>query len=151
MDVLLSSLPTSLLPGLCFALVTSSMHVISSVALKSNQVPAEQMSKYYYDNDIQCLLDEFERVKALGSAVLEEWTKGLESERAMKMTDIARWEQWEKSGGLQDVRGKLDMPIKHPLHGPKPSDETPTLRNVSDRRSAGRESNTVPKGVTHGM
>ncbi|CRG89890.1 Spectrin beta chain, non-erythrocytic 2 [Talaromyces islandicus] len=136
MDVLLSSLPTSLLPGLCFALVTSSMHVVSSVAVKSNQVPIEQMSKYYYDNDIQCLLGEFERVKALGPATLEEWTKGLESERATKMADIARWEQWEKSGGLQDVRGKLRIPIKHLLHDSKPSDEIPAMRDVSDRGSA---------------
>lgn len=148
---MLSSLPASLIRGLCFAFVTSSMHVVSSVAVKTNQVDPGQLSKYYYDNDIQCLLGEFERVKALGSAALEEWTKGLESERATKMTDIARWEQWEKSGGLQDVRGKLGLSIQHTLHGPKPSDETPALRNVSDRRSAGSEPHTLPRGVTQGM
>lgn len=148
---MLSSLPASLIRGLCFAFVTSSMHVVSSVAVKTNQVDPGQLSKYYYDNDIQCLLGELERVKSLGSAALEEWTKGLESERATKMADIARWEQWEKSGGLQDARGKLRISIRHTMHDSRPSDETPSLRNMSDRRSAGSECHTLDRGVTHGM
>lgn len=81
------------------------MHMISSVALRSNEIPTNlHPTKYYFNSDIEYLMQEFEHVKSLGSAALEEWIKGLESKGKRKMADAARWEQWENSGGLDEAR-----------------------------------------------
>ncbi|KAL1965319.1 hypothetical protein VTN77DRAFT_5921 [Rasamsonia byssochlamydoides] len=106
-DLVLSSFPTFLVPALPFLLITPSMHIIPSVILRSNQPPSGLVvTKYYYTPHIEDLKRKFEEVEALGPAALEEWIKGLESEGRGKITDAARWEQWEASGGLQTL--KLD-------------------------------------------
>jgi hypothetical protein len=104
-DLVLSPLPTFLLPGLSFVLITPSMHMVPSVVLRSNEIPADlHLTKYYFNSDIEYLIQEFDHVKSLGPATLEEWIKGLESKGKRKMADAARWEQWENSGGLYEVR-----------------------------------------------
>ncbi|KAH8689214.1 hypothetical protein BGW36DRAFT_78931 [Talaromyces proteolyticus] len=111
-DVMLSPLPTFLLEGLVFVLMTPSMHMIQPMILRSRQFPPGlQMDKYYHDSDIKGLLEEFERVKAFGAATLEEWTKGLGGERLRKTAHIARWEQWENSGGLHHIKPQFSTPI----------------------------------------
>jgi hypothetical protein len=104
-DLVLSSFPSFLLPGLSFVLLTSSMHMVSSVALRLADIPTDlHLSKYYFNSEIDQLMDEFHHVKSLGPAALEEWMKGLESMGKRKLSDAARWEQWENSGGLHEAR-----------------------------------------------
>ncbi|OKL58509.1 hypothetical protein UA08_06267 [Talaromyces atroroseus] len=105
-DLVLSPLPTFLLPGLSFVLMTPYMHMVPSVVLRSNESPPADLhlTKYYFNSDIEYLMQEFDHVKSLGPATLEEWIKGLESKGKRKMADTARWEQWENSGGLYEVR-----------------------------------------------
>lgn len=45
----------------------------------------------------------FEEVKSLGPAAAEEWVKGLEGNGKEKISDAARWEQWEFAGGLRSL------------------------------------------------
>ncbi|KAL2005251.1 hypothetical protein VTN00DRAFT_2461 [Thermoascus crustaceus] len=105
MDLMLSSLPTFLVPALSFALVTPTMHVIPSVTLRSHQPPPGLvMTKHYYKPQIDDLKCKFEEVKALGTATVEEWIKGLESKGKEKLADFSRWELWESNGGLRAVR-----------------------------------------------
>lgn len=107
-DLLLSSFPSFLLPGLSFVLLTSSMHMVSSVTLRMADIPTDlQLSKYYSNSEIDQLMNEFHHVKSLGPAVLEEWMKGLESMGKRKVSDAARWEQWENSGGLHEARLRI--------------------------------------------
>lgn len=102
---MLSSLPTFLVPALSFALVTPTMHVIPSVTLRSHQPPPGLvMTKHYYKPHIDDLKCKFEEVKALGTATVEEWIKGLESKGKEKLADFSRWELWESNGGLRAVR-----------------------------------------------
>lgn len=107
-DLLLSSFPSILLPGLSFVLLTSSMHMVSSVTLRLADIPTDlQLSKYYSNSEIDQLMNEFHHVKSLGPAALEEWMKGLESMGKRKLSDAARWEQWENSGGLHEARLRI--------------------------------------------
>lgn len=102
---MLSSLPTFLIPALPFALVTSTLHFVPSVTLRSTPVPPSAgMTKYYYKPHIDRLKRKFEDVKSLGPAAVEEWIKGLESKGKEHLADSARWEQWEVNGGLRAVQ-----------------------------------------------
>lgn len=102
MDLMLSSLPTFLVPALSFALFTPKMHIIPSVIIRTGQTPPGlAMTKYYYKEHINLMRRKFEEVKALGSAAVEEWIKGLEDNGRDKIANASRWEQWEASGGLQ--------------------------------------------------
>lgn len=79
--------------------------MLSSATLRLADIPTDlHLSKYYFKSEIDQLMNEFHHVKSLGSAVLEEWMKGLESMGKRKSSDAARWEQWENSGGLHEAR-----------------------------------------------
>jgi hypothetical protein len=102
MELMLSSLPMFLAPALSFAFFTPKMHIIPSVIIRAGQTPPSLvMTKYYYKEHINMMRRKFEEVKALGSAAVEEWIKGLEDEGKDKIANASRWEQWEASGGLQ--------------------------------------------------
>lgn len=127
MDLLFSStLPSILLPALPFALFTSSMHFISSIALRGSQSSSNlNLTKYYFKPHIQAMKREFDDVKALGSATAEEWVKGLETNGKEKLADAARWEQWDMSGALKIIRmGRYHEPEGSFSHTPiKPEDK----------------------------
>lgn len=83
------------------------MNLVSSVTLRSTNIPPDlhlSISKYYFNPEIDSLMDEFHHVESLGAAALEEWIKGLQSLGKRKLGDAFRWEQWENSGGLRDLR-----------------------------------------------
>lgn len=108
MDVLFSStVPSILLPALPFAFFTPSVHLLSSVTLRSAlPPPGLQLTKHYFKPHIDDIKMEFENVKAMGPATFEEWIKGLESTGKGKLADAARWEQWETNGGLRHVNSR---------------------------------------------
>ncbi|KAK6596712.1 hypothetical protein H4I96_09364 [Botrytis cinerea] len=105
-DVLLSSsIPSPLMPALPFVFLTNELHVIPATALQNGQPPpTTQITKYYLKKHIKEIKDEFESVKAMGSATIEEWLKGLEDRGKERRNDSARWERWEASGGIIRIK-----------------------------------------------
>ncbi|TEY87542.1 hypothetical protein BOTCAL_0001g00690 [Botryotinia calthae] len=105
-DVLLSSsIPSPLMPALPFVFLTNELHVIPATALQNGQPPpTTQITKYYLKKHIEEIKDEFESVKAMGSATIEEWLKGLEDRGKERRNDSARWERWEANGGIIRIK-----------------------------------------------
>ena len=105
MNLLLSSsFPSFLLPGLPFALISSSNHFIANSVLRgSTSPPTLQLTKCYYKPHIEELKRQLDDVKDLGPASAEEWIKGLDGEGKERINDAMRWEQWEAKGGLKKV------------------------------------------------
>ena len=105
MDLLFSStIPSFLLPALSFIFLTPLLHVVPSIALRSSSIPSGvELRKRFYKSQIELLTQRFEDVKALGPATAEEWVKGLDQDGKDRMSDAARWEQWEAKGGLRKV------------------------------------------------
>lgn len=153
-----STLPSILLPALPFALFTSSMHFISSIALRGSQSSSNlNLTKYYYKPHIQAMKREFDEVKALGSATAEEWVKGLEANGKEKLADAARWEQWEMSGGLRMLRtaryyeteGSLShTPINAQVKGASLDDGIDGSSHLNNGKAENNDSNA--NSSTHG-
>lgn len=96
------------------------------------------MKKYFYIPHIERLLKDFDEVKTMGSAAAEEWVKGLDQEGKDKMSDAARWEQWEAKGGLRRVnlRPALKATSSQPLHTSNGASASPLESTaVNDVRS----------------
>ncbi|KFZ07958.1 hypothetical protein V502_09638 [Pseudogymnoascus sp. VKM F-4520 (FW-2644)] len=148
-DLLLSSsVPSPLMAALPFIFLTAELHVVASTTLQQGQPPTNmQIGKYFYKPHVEDIKQEFFKVKALGSGTAEEWIKGLETRGKDKRLDLARWERWESSGGLQRMRskdptevngttGKVDLRLPaavpmpsdgHPSHGPPGLPKIPVL------------------------
>lgn len=89
------------MPGLTFAFFTPSFNFVTSISLRS-AVPANlQLTKYFFQPQIDELQREMDEAKALGFAAAQEWYKGLEKAGKDRLSDSLRWEQWEASGGPQ--------------------------------------------------
>ena len=103
------------------------MDFISSISLRGAQGTSNlSLTKFYFKPHIQAMKREFDEVKAMGSATAEEWVKGLETNGKEKLTDAARWEQWENSGGLKALRNSrhrqaegysYDSSLNHQIKG----------------------------------
>lgn len=110
-DVLLSpSIPSLLMPALPFIFLTNELHVIPATVLQDGHPPSgTQITKYYFKKHIEAIKDEFESVKTMGSATIDEWLKGLEDRGTERRNDAARWERWEASGGII----RMNTPQQH--------------------------------------
>ena len=64
------------------------------------------MDKYFYTPHLEAIKKDFEDVKALGSACVEEWLKGLDPSRQDRIDDVERWERYEAKGGLKKLSSK---------------------------------------------
>ncbi|KAL9595283.1 MAG: hypothetical protein Q9219_006536 [cf. Caloplaca sp. 3 TL-2023] len=104
-DLLLSSAcPSFLLPALPFAFVSSSMNYIPNSILRESAAPsATKIVKRFYNPHVQQIQEKLDRVRELGTASAEEWSKGLVEEGRERINDAVRWEQWEAKGGLKRV------------------------------------------------
>ncbi|KAK2741052.1 hypothetical protein FQN57_005789 [Myotisia sp. PD_48] len=135
-----STLPSLLLPALPFAFFTPSMHYASSISLRGGQPPSGMtLTKYFLRSHVEELKASFEEVKALGSAAAEEWMKGLEGEGKAKLSDAARWEQWELTGGLRGLR------VSH-VHQASESAMKPEQNKSSPYQSTMAGNNTATLG-----
>lgn len=84
--------------GLPFAVFTPSFHYVTAVNLEQHEPPPNlQLRKYFYRGHVDELEDKVIEVRALGSAVVEEWSKGLGSVGTVRREDAARFERWELS------------------------------------------------------
>lgn len=87
--------------ALPFVFLTNELHILSPATLQSGQHPASiQITKHFYQTQVDEIKNEFDSVKAMGAATAEEWVKGLDNRGKERKNDAARWERWEASGGL---------------------------------------------------
>ncbi len=105
-DLLLSSsIPSPLMAALPFVFLTNELHVLPSATLQSGQHPPSiQITKQFSHSEVEEIKREFDAVKAMGSATVEEWLKGLDDRGKERRNDAARWERWEVSGGVERIR-----------------------------------------------
>jgi hypothetical protein len=105
-DLLLSSsIPSPLMAALPFVFLTNELHVLPSATLQSGQHPPSiQITKQFSNSQVEEIKREFETVKAMGSATVEEWLKGLDDRGKERRNDASRWERWEVSGGVERIR-----------------------------------------------
>lgn len=71
---------------------------MTAINLDQNQPPVNlQLKKYFYQPHIDELEDKVIEVRALGNAVVEEWSKGLETSGRARREDASRFERWEQT------------------------------------------------------
>ena len=108
--------------------MSQSEDYVTSTALR-NITPSSdiQLTRHYYKKHIEDIKNQLDRVKELGPASLEEWTKGLNTMGKEMLNDSARWEQWEEKGGLKKVNVRPSS--KFVGHGGKATSvSTPTTK-----------------------
>ncbi|KAI0531615.1 hypothetical protein GGR58DRAFT_508304 [Xylaria digitata] len=107
-DLLLSSVPSCLIPALPFVFTSDSMHIIPSFMLQTGQVTLEpSITKIFLSSHVAAIQEEFASARAMGEATAEEWLKGLEGRGKENRADYLRWEKFEMSGGLLRMRQRL--------------------------------------------
>lgn len=93
--------------ALPFVFLTTELHIVASTTLQQGQPPTNmQINKYFLKSHVDEIKQEFFKVKSMGSGTAEEWIKGLDNRGKEKRFDLARWERWEASGGLQRMRSE---------------------------------------------
>lgn len=103
--LLSSTTPSALLAGLPAGFLTSEMHVIAPQTIQGESSSIQgQLSKVYWKGQIENIKTEFDEVKGLGLAAAEEWLKGLEARGKQVRADASRWEKWDISGGVRQMR-----------------------------------------------
>lgn len=89
------------MPALQFVFLTNELHVIPPATLQTGQPPSTvQITKRFFNSQIDEIKRDFDEAKALGAAPAEEWLKGLENRGKERRTDAARWERYESLGGV---------------------------------------------------
>lgn len=105
-DLLLSSsIPSPLIAALPFIFLTGDLNVLSAISLQNEQPPSTiQLAKCFFKPHVEAIKAEFFKVKSMGAGTAEEWLKGLDDTGKDRRNDSARWERWEASGGVQQMR-----------------------------------------------
>ncbi|KAG9246104.1 hypothetical protein BJ878DRAFT_561979 [Calycina marina] len=105
--LLSSNFHTPLLSALPLLYFSNELHIILQSTIKNpqQQVPSViRITKSYYKPHVAEIMQEYSQVKAMGTATVEEWTKGLDNRGHDRKNDAARWEKWEAAGGLLRMR-----------------------------------------------
>lgn len=104
--MLSSTIPSTLTAALPFVFVTQELHAVSPATVERGQPPAVgQLTKLYWSAHVEDLKREFFSTKAMGTATIEEWLKGLDGRGAERRTDASRWEKWATiNDGLRQMR-----------------------------------------------
>lgn len=104
-DLLLSSVPSLIIPALPSVLLNGDTTIVSPGALQNAQGHGDvKLTKLFFTRHVEELQDEFVTVKAMGLATAEEWLKGLEDRGKELRGDSSRWERWEFVGGIAQMR-----------------------------------------------
>ncbi|KAI0966982.1 hypothetical protein F4678DRAFT_264419 [Xylaria arbuscula] len=107
-DLLLSSVPSCLIPALPFIFISDNMQIISSAMLQARLGNLElSITKAFFSSHVATIQEEFASAKAMGEATAEEWLKGLEGRGKEHLVDSLRWEKFEMFGGLVRIRQHL--------------------------------------------
>lgn len=93
------------MPLLPFVFLTNELHVLPTVTLQNGQPPPSiQITKYFFQLQVEDVKREFSEVQSMGTATTEEWLKGLDDRGKERRNDAARWERWESVGGITRMR-----------------------------------------------
>jgi hypothetical protein len=77
------------------------MDYVPAIILEQTAPPPQlRLTKYHFKPRLEQMQSEYDAVRALGSAALEEWFKGLESRGDRANLAAARFDRWELQGGL---------------------------------------------------
>ncbi|KAI0526107.1 hypothetical protein F5B22DRAFT_657237 [Xylaria bambusicola] len=108
-DLLLSSsVPSCLIPALPFIFIDDSMHIIPSAVLQTGRATLElTVTKLFLSSHVTAIQEEFTSVRAMGEATAGEWIKGLEGRGKEHRAESLRWEKFEVSGGINQMRRRL--------------------------------------------
>ncbi|KAJ4549370.1 hypothetical protein HRR86_006758 [Exophiala dermatitidis] len=100
-DLLVSS-SSALSPGLPFAIFTADLHYVPSIFLRNTSPPlGVQLTKFFFKPQLEELERERDDIQGFGTAVLEEWYKGLEARGREQNAIAARFELWAVQGGFR--------------------------------------------------
>lgn len=85
--------------------------------MERSQPPAVgQLTKLYWSAHVEDLKREFFSTKAMGTATIEEWLKGLDGRGVERRTDASRWEKWATvNDGLRQMRTLLYPSYQPPV------------------------------------
>lgn len=99
-----------LMPGLPYAFFTPSLNFVTSVSLRTTGPANLQLTKYFFQLQIDQLSRELDEAKLLGIAAAQEWHKGLEKLGKDRLSDAFKWEQWESSVGYRSLLTQQNTP-----------------------------------------
>jgi hypothetical protein len=86
------------------------MNVIPSAMLQTGQASMESsITKAFLLSHVAAIQHEFASVRELGAATAAEWIKGLDGRGKEHRADSLRWERFEMSGGLVQIRQRLSF------------------------------------------
>lgn len=104
-DLLLSSeFSSPLKAGLPYVFITNGLQVIPQSTLEISQPPPKaEIAKYYYNQDVEDLKKEFERVKTLEPHRVETWLIELESRGKSHIENSSKWAEW--AAGIGSTEG----------------------------------------------
>lgn len=99
---MLVSSSSALSPGLPFAIFTADLHYVPSIFLRNTSPPlGVQLTKFFFKPQLEELERERDDIQGFGTAVLEEWYKGLEARGREQNAIAARFELWAVQGGFR--------------------------------------------------
>ena len=91
------------------------MNALSPDALARAQTPLNvRLTKSFLRADVDQLANEFNSVKSLGSATVDEWLKGLEDRGKQRRSDPSRWTKWAGSEGVMALQTLLYPEVSVP-------------------------------------
>lgn len=154
--MLSSSFPSTLAAALPFVFVTQELNVISPATMERSQTPPNtSLTKIFWSQHVEALKQEFLSVKAMGSATVEEWLKGLEGRGHESRSDALRWENWAASGGLSQMRTVLypgyrpSVPVTmSTAAGPKTAVGSGSVVQIPGLNSASNNSRTATPSIS---
>ncbi len=134
------------MPGLPFAFLTPSLNFVTFVSLRSAVPEHLQLTKYFFQPQVDDLKHEMDEARNLGDAAAQEWYKGLEKAGKDRLSDSVRWEQWEATGGPQRLLNI--QTAQNPVTSvPRPgSYNTSTSSNPADAPSPDAHPKPKPQG-----
>ena len=125
--------------ALPFVFFTNELQILPTATLQYGHPPSTiQMSKHFFQKQIEDLKTEFSEVQSMGTATVEEWIKGLDGRGKERRNDAARWEKWEASGGVLRMRGTEqheDVKSAAPLPKAASSEDANVLHQFDDHNS----------------
>ncbi|KAL2436808.1 hypothetical protein ABEF94_014733 [Exophiala dermatitidis] len=93
---------SALSPGLPFAIFTADLHYVPSTFVRNTSPPpGVLLTKFFFKPQLEELEREREDLQGFGTAVLEEWYKGLEARGREQNAIAARFELWAVQGGFR--------------------------------------------------
>ena len=128
----MSTASTFLLPALQFVFATTNNVIVPLHVIESGKLPpTETLSKLFWAPDVESLRDEFLSVKELGPAAADEWQKGLSTRGSKQRAEVAKWQKYDESGGVSNMRTLLHHKHKETKAAPQGNAAPPPVGSLT--------------------